>query len=186
MSVQSEINRISGNVTAALAAIAEKGVDVPAGSKSDALASLIAAIEAGGGGNAGNGKTASGTITVAQDQLSGNLVTIDTGVVVRNALNTYVALNSIFVLWKKTTEKIKGSYIVLYTHNALTYTYGYRPNGSAYNTESSSTMKAEVKWESGESAKVNVNGDTTVNFTFGLVAGVEYGWYFEFFGETGM
>lgn len=51
MSVQSEITRISGNVAAALAAIAEKGVSVPPGSKSDALASLIAAIE--GGGNSG-------------------------------------------------------------------------------------------------------------------------------------
>ena len=50
MSVQSEITRISGNVSAALAAIAEKGVSVPSGSTSDALASLIAAIEAGGGG----------------------------------------------------------------------------------------------------------------------------------------
>lgn len=50
MSVQSEITRISGNVAAALAAIAEKGVSVPSGSKSDALASLIASIEAGGGG----------------------------------------------------------------------------------------------------------------------------------------
>lgn len=53
MSVQSEISRISGNVAAALAAIAEKGVSVPSGSKSDALASLIAAIEAGGGGAGG-------------------------------------------------------------------------------------------------------------------------------------
>lgn len=50
MSVQSEINRISSNVTAALAAIADKGVTVPDGSNSDSLASLIAAIEAGGGG----------------------------------------------------------------------------------------------------------------------------------------
>ena len=38
------------NVTAALAAIAGKGVTVPDGSNSDSLASLIAAIEAGGGG----------------------------------------------------------------------------------------------------------------------------------------
>lgn len=53
MSVQSEISRISGNVAAALAAIAEKGVSVPSGSKSDALASLIASIEAGGGGTGG-------------------------------------------------------------------------------------------------------------------------------------
>lgn len=52
MSVQSEITRISGNVSAALAAIADKGVDVPDGSTSDALAGLIAAIEAGGGGGA--------------------------------------------------------------------------------------------------------------------------------------
>lgn len=36
------------NVTAALAAIAEKGVTVPDGSTSDALAGLIASIEAGG------------------------------------------------------------------------------------------------------------------------------------------
>lgn len=48
MSVQSEITRISGNVTAALAAIADKGVTVPDGSTSDALAGLIASIEAGG------------------------------------------------------------------------------------------------------------------------------------------
>lgn len=39
------------NIAAALAAIAEKGVEVPSGSKSDALASLIASIEAGGGGD---------------------------------------------------------------------------------------------------------------------------------------
>lgn len=49
MSVQTQINRISGNITAALAAIAEKGVTVPDGSNSDALAELISSIEAGGG-----------------------------------------------------------------------------------------------------------------------------------------
>ena len=48
MSVQTQIDRISGNVSAALSAIAEKGVTVPDGSTSDALASLIASIEAGG------------------------------------------------------------------------------------------------------------------------------------------
>lgn len=49
MSVQTQIDRISGNVSAALSAIADKGVTVPDGSTSDALASLIASIEAGGG-----------------------------------------------------------------------------------------------------------------------------------------
>ena len=53
MSVQSEITRLSDNVTAALAAIAGKGVTVPDGSNSDSLASLIAGIETGGGGGGG-------------------------------------------------------------------------------------------------------------------------------------
>ena len=59
MSVQTQIDRIAGNVSAALAAIANKGVTVPDGSTSDALAELIASIEAGGGGDSvsddGNG-----------------------------------------------------------------------------------------------------------------------------------
>ena len=50
MSVQTEIDRISGNVSAALSAIAEKGVTVPDGSTSDALAGLIASIQEGEGG----------------------------------------------------------------------------------------------------------------------------------------
>lgn len=49
MSIQTQIDRIHGNVIAALAAIADKGVTVPDGSTSDALAGLIASIEAGGG-----------------------------------------------------------------------------------------------------------------------------------------
>ena len=51
MSVQTQIDRISGNVSAALSAIADKGVTVPDGSTSDALAELIAAIQTGGGGD---------------------------------------------------------------------------------------------------------------------------------------
>lgn len=49
MSIATDVSRIKGNVTAALAAIADKGVTVPDGSTSDALAGLIASIEAGGG-----------------------------------------------------------------------------------------------------------------------------------------
>lgn len=48
--IKTQIDRIRGNVTDALAAIAAKGVTMPTGSKSDALAELIGAIEAGGGG----------------------------------------------------------------------------------------------------------------------------------------
>ena len=53
MSIATDVSRIKGNITAALAAIADKGVNVPTGSTSDALASLIASIEAGGGGVTG-------------------------------------------------------------------------------------------------------------------------------------
>ena len=49
MSIQTQIDRISGNVSAALSAIVEKGVTVPDGSTSDALAELITSIEVGGG-----------------------------------------------------------------------------------------------------------------------------------------
>lgn len=47
MSVQSEITRISGNVSAALTAIADRGVSVPDGSTSDDLAPLITSISTG-------------------------------------------------------------------------------------------------------------------------------------------
>ena len=50
MSIQSEITRISGNVSDAFTAITNKGVTVPAGSTSDDLADLISQISGGGGG----------------------------------------------------------------------------------------------------------------------------------------
>lgn len=49
MSVQTQIDRISRAVSAALTALSEKGVTVPAGTKVDDLAALISGIEAGGG-----------------------------------------------------------------------------------------------------------------------------------------
>lgn len=63
MSVQTQIDRISGAVSAALAALTEKGVTVPDGTKVDGLAALIAAIEAGGGG----AKIATGSFTLTSN-----------------------------------------------------------------------------------------------------------------------
>ncbi|MDY4833930.1 MAG: hypothetical protein SO181_02100 [Frisingicoccus sp.] len=51
MSIQTQIDRISESVSAALTALTEKGVTVPGGTKVDDLATLIAAIESGGGGS---------------------------------------------------------------------------------------------------------------------------------------
>lgn len=64
MSVQTQIDRISGNVSAALSAIAGKGVTVPEGSNSDALAELIASIEAGGGSVTSVTDDGAGNITI--------------------------------------------------------------------------------------------------------------------------
>lgn len=61
MSVQTQIDRISGAVSAALTALTEKGVTVPAGTKVDGLAALISGIEAGGG--SGGGKLVNGSFT---------------------------------------------------------------------------------------------------------------------------
>lgn len=52
MSVQTQIDRIDGNVKNALATIAEKGVTVPTDANSDDLETLIDAIATGGGGYA--------------------------------------------------------------------------------------------------------------------------------------
>lgn len=48
MSVQTEIDRISGNVAASLEAVAEMGAEVPAGANSNNLPGLIRSIQTGG------------------------------------------------------------------------------------------------------------------------------------------
>ena len=77
MSIQTQIDRISGNVSAALSAIAEKGVTVPDGSTSDALAELIASIEAGGGAS-GFAKVAKGSVIITS-VISSSTLTIEHG-----------------------------------------------------------------------------------------------------------
>lgn len=136
--------------------------------------------------------TASGTIIPAESQ-TGDSVLIDTGVVVTNNNTSYVLNNSIFCLWKNETANesttTNGSYVFLFcqgTSSSHSYSYGIRPNGSVYNINSSVTnMKGDFKWNSGQTVKLSVKGNTTGNFTYGLVAGVEYGWAWIFKGELG-
>lgn len=95
MSIQSEINRISGNVADALAAIAEKGVTVPNGSNSDALAGLIAAIQAGGGGAEVLGhKVAYGSFTLTEDTTTTYTV-LDKGQVFEAVKDDFPGLTSL-------------------------------------------------------------------------------------------
>lgn len=58
--MQTNLTTEQANVAAALAALTEKGVEVPTGANSNALAGLIAAIEAGGGDVAFGSFTISG------------------------------------------------------------------------------------------------------------------------------
>ena len=74
MSIQTQIDRISRNVSAALSAIVEKGVTVPDGSTSDALAELITSIKAGGGNIAsGSISWATAPINLVQTEFMHNL-----------------------------------------------------------------------------------------------------------------
>lgn len=68
MSIQSQINRLSANVSDAFAAIESKGVAVPTGSKSDDLANLISQISTGSGSAI--------TITDTEDEHGGIIRTI--------------------------------------------------------------------------------------------------------------
>lgn len=66
MSIQTEITRISGNVSDALDAIAAKGVTIPSGSNSDDMATLIGQISTGTPVNVEGNRTAyvGGGVTV--------------------------------------------------------------------------------------------------------------------------
>lgn len=94
MSIQSEITRISGNVSDALGAIANKGVSAPAGSNSDDLATLIGQIQTGGGGAGAisivdTPDSAGGTVrTITAADISGDTVTaahLETGYTAHDA-----------------------------------------------------------------------------------------------------
>ena len=64
MSIQTEITRISGNVSDALDAIAAKGVTIPSGSNSDDMATLIGQISTGGNIETNKAATLAGGTTV--------------------------------------------------------------------------------------------------------------------------
>lgn len=70
MGIATDLSRVKSNITAALAAIAEKGVTVPDGSNSDALAELIASIQAGGGSSIWGGKFTTGSFVLAEETTS--------------------------------------------------------------------------------------------------------------------
>ena len=144
MSVQSEITRLSGNVTAALAAIADKGVTVPDGSNSDSLAALIESIEAGGAGELFHAEITPAT--------SGEVLTFEVGeigeriaaVIASLKPDDYIEIGKNYAVYhlaalnqEPVSSKPRAVYIVSYQDGASTYTsdgasvqnYGSTPNG---------------------------------------------------------
>lgn len=181
MSIATDVSRIKGNITAALAAIADKGVTVPDGSTSDALASLIASIEAGGGGGDISPFMQIGTYIPSEDQK-------ETVFEISNPDRIFgidYGSKSIFLLWKNETKIANGSYIVMFCNGTSTgssYSYGVRPSGSIHNSHTSDTMKVTFTRVNWNRMNVTITGNTTANFTYGLVAGIEYGWGFIYKG----
>lgn len=126
MSIATDVSRIKGNIAAALAAIADKGVTVPDGSTSDALAELIASIEAGGGGI----NVAYGTVTLSEDSDS---ITINHGLgdyptfaaLIQTGVNIAYAM-FMNVMFYTTKISSTSSY---HWHNRVSYTTSSSSSG---------------------------------------------------------
>ena len=184
MSVQAEIDRLESAKAAIIEAIKGKEVEVPDGTKLDGMASLIESIEAGGGGGDISPFMQIGTYIPSEDQ------TKTVFKIIREE-NSFLDINSveksIFLLWYNCVDPVitNGSYMVLFANSNVSgrcYSYGIRPSGTAYNDNTSMFMGATFKRISPYEIDVIVEGDTTGNFTYGLVSGVEYGWGFIYKG----
>lgn len=119
MSVQSEINRLSTNVSGALEEIESKGVDVPAGSNSDNLRSLIRAIQAGGGLPSGISAIKMGTHTVSSDAAYGTAV---------NITHNLGVVPDLFIVYATTNTGVTYSELLMIRGTEIMY------RGSSYHT----------------------------------------------------
>lgn len=170
MSVQTQIDRISGNVTAALAAIAEKGVTVPDGSNSDALAELIASIEAGGGSSIWGGKFTTGSFVLAKETTSTYTIATSkdeamTGLLydgeILSNLDVYSSIG-LLVLKKSTNKFIESNYakcLIGTVFFPIYYGSGSRTTGIVAYYNENGSIAATIG-----GAYANYNG-LTVDFT---------------------
>lgn len=162
MSVQTQIDRISGNVSAALAAIANKGVTVPSGSTSDALAELIAAIEAGGGLPDGVSAITTGVYIPAS-----NVKTSE----IEHGLD--VVPNFFFMKCTQITSSINYAIVGYASYDKYCFVQGYRRGSYCYGGTGYSNSLFT-------SSAVTVNaptfGDKTAQYTTYFESGAEYHW----------
>ena len=169
MSVQSEITRIESAKTAIATAIEGKGVTVPSGTLLDGMASLIEAIEAGGGSE---NQLVYGTYTPASDQTAayGGSFSAEFGFV-----------PDVFVMCQPiaTSGLTKNSAAII-----IIRPYAYRNLGNPsyfYSIVSAPTNTSEIGTSNHRYfGAVNMMTETKVKF-YGpsgslLVGGVEYFW----------
>lgn len=143
MSIKTQIDRIKGNVTRALAKVSEKGVTVPNDANSDDLETLIGAIEAGGGG----ANVVTGSYIKAS---SGNTeITITHGL---GAVPDYLAM----IQTTYTSSNYQGVRLFVFCKD-ITGKYDYRYGYTNY-----STLKASVSY--GHTSELTASSGFGYNF----------------------
>lgn len=165
MSIATDVSRIKGNITAALAAIANKGVTVPDGSTSDALASLIASIKAGGGGY----EVSFGIINLAENSAT---ITFDHGL---SKAPDYVSIflpigysyksyaNSLRTYYKKHNYlSIKEEYDAYATRSSTSYVYhenGVSAGDVTFIIDDTTVTASECKFSVNHGARTWISGN---------------------------
>lgn len=123
MGIATDLARIKGNITAALAAIADKGVTVPDVSTSDALAGLIASIETGG--SSSSIRVEQGSVTFTTNTTSYTFIDDEPDIFIAyvetDANPTYSSSQFIWALFQY--KDVKKEYI-----------FGYNKGGKNYYT----------------------------------------------------
>ena len=151
------------NINAALAALVEKEVDVPVGSTSAALASLIASIEAGGGATI---KT--GSITPASE---GSSITITHGA---------GAVPKLFVVFTTNTLGQDKAALAMYSSSSNIKLSNYTPALLSNRYNSSSGLRTDALPIANVPSAVTVNSQSiTLNISrnSSVFATREYQWF---------
>ena len=174
MSIQTELTRITNAKAAIKTAIEGKGVTVPDATLLDGMASLIEAIEAGGGGSGTGSGYATGTYTVASD------ITIGTDISKALKIDTGLSEVKIFAFSKNLKVSPASNYELLsgiWVYNNGDY-YGIRyhkdssTNSARYALNLNNQYTGKDFYNEGNGV-MSIRGISTATQIF---AGTEYLW----------
>ena len=184
MSIQTELTRIINAKASIVAAVEGKGVTVPDGTKLSALAALVEAISAGGGGTLGEFSVYTGSFTPIEDldeytielgyNGASNAPVVEQFVVMRDAIRTEGGFSaSSSLVYAIYMTNIKSAYS---GGNQVKGFCGYDSSGSIYTTTNS--YYANLSWNS-MSSSVTPRAMTIKSGSgkvFKLTAGCTYNW----------